>query len=109
MGVYFIDAAMATHSGPDPRLKPHSSDSTMSAWMLPPADTANRSGPTSRASIGPLRPMRASITVTAAEAASSTVDHRTATTMRGRTVSGIQAIANHGAYQYESTATSPGT
>src|SRR5438552_4797099 len=101
MGVYFIEAAMATHSGPDRRLKPQSSDRTINAWMLPPAETANRSGPTSSASIGPFRPMRPNPTVTTAVAASRTADHRTATTRRGRKVSGIQATANHGAYQNE--------
>src|SRR5438309_1200019 len=102
MGVYFIEAAMATHSGPDPRLKPHRSDRTISAWILPPAETANSRGPTNSASIGPFRPLIPSISVTTAVAASRTADHRTATTSRGTKVSGIQATANHGAYQNES-------
>src|SRR5438477_93983 len=40
MGVYFIEAAIATQSGPDPRWKPHSSERTMSAWMFPTSSTA---------------------------------------------------------------------
>src|SRR6476659_2436845 len=109
MGVNFIEAAIATANGPQRRSKPLSSASSISGWTLPPAETANSGGATSSASTTPQPPRRASSHVTSAVPVSRMALQPTATTSRGRYVSGTHSTAYHGAYQYEFTATSPAT